>query len=435
MNTVRSRPGKKATATRQRILDAAAHVFRQNGYTGTRLTDIAKMADTQAGSLYYHFDSREDLVREVLRVGQQRTNDFVMERVSSLGEEVSSIDRLRAATAAHLESVLSIGDYTAATLRILGQVPDDIRNAAQSLQRSYGRYWRGLFEKAQDDGYLLPDLDMNSTQMILLGAMNTTPDWFHPNQRTGLSRQGLEDQFTSVFFDGLATAQGRKRRTGAPRVSAAAPAKAVPADGTRAAATTARILDSAAKTFRENGYAGTRLLDVATGADMQTGSLYYHFDSREDLVTHLMHDAWERTDGYVRRTIQELPSRTAPINCVASAMTAHLLSVLGDGDYTSAMLRILGQVPPEVRAKIQPLQRAYLDLWRGLLRDAADAGDVRTDVDLTVVLMLITGALSWAVEWYSPTEHPAPDKLAMQFCRIVFDGISSRKRVSSRTSG
>jgi AcrR family transcriptional regulator len=48
----RTRPGRKAMATRTRILDAAAKVFRQNGYTGTRLSDIAAAANTQAGSLY-----------------------------------------------------------------------------------------------------------------------------------------------------------------------------------------------------------------------------------------------------------------------------------------------------------------------------------------------------------------------------------------------
>jgi AcrR family transcriptional regulator len=419
-------------ATRQRILDAAAKVFRHNGYTGTRLSDIAAAAHTQAGSLYYHFASREDLVQEVLKVGQQRTNEFVMRRVDALPEGTTSIERLREAISAHLAAVLEVGDYTAATLRILGQVPEEIRRGTVEMQRDYGQWWRVLFESAQADGELRSDLDMFACRMLVLGSMNASPDWFHPYQPKGLTIADLEAQFTAVFLDGLATAKGKKRRSGAlavvlsPEEADAAPAE------TRGAATTAKILDAAAKVFRENGYAGARLVDVATQADMQTGSLYYHFDSREDLVTHLLRNAWERTDTMVRRSVDDLPARTAPVNRLSTAMTAHMLSVLSVGDYTSAMLRILGQVPDDVRSTIQPLQRTYLDLWRHLLHEADEAGEIRNDLDLSVVLMVITGALNWTVEWYEPGHHLSPEQLSQLFCTLVFEGMSTRKQVSRR---
>ncbi|KLL12459.1 TetR family transcriptional regulator [Protofrankia coriariae] len=434
MTTVRTHPGKKATATRQRILDAAAKIFRQNGYTGTRLTDIAAAAQMQAGSLYYHFASREDLVQEVLRVGQQRTNDFVIGKVSAAPPTTSSLDRLRIAVHAHLEAVLEIGDYTAATLRILGQVPEEIRAQALTLQREYGQWWRELFENAQREGELRQDLDISACRMLVLGAMNASPDWFHPDQPKGLTLSGLEEQFAALFLDGLGTSKGKRRRSHKIIFTLTSDTHEEPAAETRGAATTARILDAAAKIFRENGYAGARLVDVATEADMQTGSLYYHFASREDLVVHLLHNAWERTDSAVRRSISDLLTRTAPINKLAMAMTAHLLSVLAWGDYTSAMLRILGQVPDDVRAAILPLQRTYLDLWRGLLNDAADAGDIRSDLDLSVVLMMLAGALNWTVEWYHADHHLAPEQLAEQFCVLTLEGMSTRRRSTRRRS-
>jgi hypothetical protein len=115
-------------------------------------------------------------------------------------------------------------------------------------------------------------------------------------------------------------------------------------------------------------------------------------------------------------------------------MTAHMLSVLRVGDYTSAMLRILGQVPDDVRSTISPLQRTYLELWRGLLRDAEAAGDIRTDLDLSVVLMVITGALNWTVEWYEPGHHLTPEDLAAQFRTLVFEGMSTLRRSAKRKS-
>jgi TetR/AcrR family transcriptional regulator, cholesterol catabolism regulator len=427
MTSTRTRPGRKATATRQRILDAAAKLFGRYGYTGTRLADIAIAAHIQVGSMYYHFPSREDLVKEVLRVGQQRTIDFVTRRVDTLPAGTNSADRLREAISAHLEAVLELGDYTAATQRILGQVPAEIRGDTLALQRGYGRYWRDLFESARTDGEIREDLDLSACRMLVIGAMNASPDWFHHDQPDGLTVAALEEQFTAVIFDGLGTARGRGRRTGALEITLPPErADAAPA-GSRGAATTARILDAAAKVFRENGYAGARLVDVAAHADVQTGSLYYHFESREDLVTRLLHDAWERTHSVVRRGVEDLPADTAPVNRLATAMTAHLLSVLSGGDYTSAMLRILGQVPDDVRGTIQPLQRAHLDLWRGLFQEATGADDIRADLDPSVVLMMLTGALNWTVEWYDADHHPAPGELARQFCTLVFEGMSTQR--------
>ncbi len=264
--------------------------------------------------------------------------------------------------------------------------------------------------------------------MLILGAMNASPDWFHPDQPMGLTLSDLEEQFAAMFLDGLGTSKGKRRRSSKIIIALVSDTHEEPAAETRGAATTARILDAAAKIFRENGYAGARLVDVATEADMQTGSLYYHFASREDLVVHLLRNAWERTDSAARRSVDDLPTRTAPINKLATAMTAHLLSVLAWGDYTSAMLRILGQVPDDVRATILPLQRTYLDLWRGLLNDAADAGDIRSDLDLSVVLMMLAGALNWTVEWYHADHHLTPEQLAEQFCTLALEGMTTRRR-------
>ena len=55
-------PQRKSDITRQAILDSAARAFRLSGYSGARLSDIAAGAGMQAGSLYYHFDSREALL-------------------------------------------------------------------------------------------------------------------------------------------------------------------------------------------------------------------------------------------------------------------------------------------------------------------------------------------------------------------------------------
>jgi len=199
----RARPGKKGVATRARILDSAAHTLAVKGYAGTRLSDVAAAANTQAGSLYYHFPSREELVEEVLRVGQERTSGFVRRRVAALPADASDLDRLREAISAHLDSGLEMGDYTAATIRTIGQVPEEIRKRRIHEQREYGDFWRSLVNDAHASDELRTDINSSALRMLLLGAMNSVPEWYRP-RRDGLSPADLKAQFDLLFLDGLA---------------------------------------------------------------------------------------------------------------------------------------------------------------------------------------------------------------------------------------
>lgn len=421
--STRSRPGKKAIATRARILDAAALTFRANGYAGTRLSDVAAAANTQAGSLYYYFDSREDLVEEVLRVGQERTSGYVRRRVAALPASAAPIDRLREAIAAHLDTVLEIGDYTSATIRIISQVPDEIRQRRLHEQREYGQFWKVQVDQAQAAGQIRTDLDGSVVRMFLLGAMNSAPDWFRPRQ-SGLTASQFEQQMETLFIEGLATARAPSRRSLAVELAAVQAATSTERPPTAELPPGAqRILAAAAVVFRDRGYAGTRLADVAAAANIQTGSMYHYFSSREDLVAHLVLAAWAHTNNLVRDSVDALPDDAGALQRFTTAVTAHLLSVLHEAAYTSALVRILGQVPAAVRDRTITHQREYIRYWRQLMEDAIATGEIRHDLDLSVTIMMLHGTLNWAVEWYRADGRLTPNDLATQLVTLVLDGL------------
>lgn len=429
MASTRSRPGQKAVATRARILDAAAAVFRANGYAGTRLSDVATKAKTQAGSLYYYFSSREELVEEVLRVGQERTSGYVRRCVAALPEDATPLDRLREAITAHLATIIEIGDYTAATLRIIGQVPEEIRRRRLHEQREYGQYWRALVDEAQAAGQLRADLNGSAVRMFLLGALNSAPDWFHPHGAR-LSAEQFAQQVVGVFIEGIATDESRETRSVDLAIAAVEAGRTAAAqrmaESEPLAGGAQRILDAAANEFREKGYAGTRLADIAAAADIQIGSMYHHYSSREDIVVKLILAAWQRTNLLVRESVLALPDAATPRERFATATVAHLLSVLESTTYTSSLVRILGQVPESVREQTVHHQRAYMDYLRQLFQDAVRAGELRDELDPSVTIMVIAGMLNWVVEWYHADGKLGPAELVTQFTSLTFDGVRVR---------
>lgn len=204
-------PGpRKSDISRRRILDAAARVFRERGYAGTRLTDIAAEANMQTGSLYYHFDSREALVEEVMRVGLARSVSIVNERLAALPASADPLTRLAAAIEAHLLAVLSVSDYSSATIRLLGHVPPEIRERQLAGHREYGRVWRQLLEDARAAGQLRSDIDLSATRMLLLGALNWSTEWYRPDP-SGAGAERIARDAVALLLEGLAVGNGRRR--------------------------------------------------------------------------------------------------------------------------------------------------------------------------------------------------------------------------------
>src|SRR3982074_1894105 len=118
----------KSGRTRQRILDATAHVLSIKGYSGTRLSDIAEHAQVQAPAIYYYFPSREDVIEEVMWAGIARMRSHVRDVLAGLAPEAGSLDRIEAAVEAHLRHELEISDYTRAAIRNAGQLPEKIQS-------------------------------------------------------------------------------------------------------------------------------------------------------------------------------------------------------------------------------------------------------------------------------------------------------------------
>ena len=195
--------------------------------------------------------------------------------------------------------------------------------------------------------------------------------------------------------------------------------------GTKSARTRQRILDAAAEVFSEQGY-GARLTDIAARAGMKAGSLYYHFDSREELVAEVLRLGIEGSWDQVASAVGRLPSSTPPIERLAAAIRAHTLSVVGHGSYTSAQARIVGSLPPDVARAHRKDQRAYGEYWRDLFEAAHRAGEIDQDVDLFVAQMLAFGAMNWTSEWFGYVRDVTADELADQAMRMMLHGIVRR---------
>lgn len=195
----------KSDRTRQRILDTAAQEFRKRGYAGTKVNDIAFAADMRAASIYYYFESKEQLFEQVLEIGLRLAFDAVRKAVESLPEDTPHQVRITAAVEAHLSMLLEYGDYSSANIRNFGQTPQEIQERQMESRRVYGEYWRQLLVNAQEAGQLRADVDLSLLRMFIFGAMNWSLEWVKPGK---MSAAVLAGQLSQTLFYGIGASDG-----------------------------------------------------------------------------------------------------------------------------------------------------------------------------------------------------------------------------------
>ena len=184
----------------------------------------------------------------------------------------------------------------------------------------------------------------------------------------------------------------------------------------------ARILDAAAALFRDHGYAAVSIRAIAATAGMQSGSIYYHFGSKEEIVTEVLNLGIERVHDQVSTTIATLPVDADAATLIKTGIRNHLKALFAFGAYTSANVRIYGQVPASARQGNLSVRRRYEGLWDDILSRAQARGGVQGGIDLAAFRLLLIGSLNATLEWFDPKRGRVED-LAECYADILLGGV------------
>jgi AcrR family transcriptional regulator len=389
----------KATQTREAILAAAARLFREEGYHATTLRQIAAAARMEAGSVYYHFESKDAILDEVLRIGVRQVLGAVQQTREENGRLGVAFRRAFALMiGAHLRSILNESDFTSANIRNYSRLPGSWRARHRPLRRAYAALWDEFLEEARANGEIRPDLGIAPLRQFVLGAMNWMIDW---DRKDRPATDILAARLADLLLDGMLAKAAEPL---SPPLPLAIDMAAVEDDGSKALRTRAQLLSAAAHVFRERGYKATTMRDIAKTANIKAGSIYYHFLSKSEIVVEVL-DIGLR---HLLRAISDVLSDHRSCDCrsrIAAAIRVHLEYLFRLSDFTSANIRTYGQLPNDIRARHRPLRNAYASIWEELLREAQTAGVVRRDIEATPLRQTVLGALNWTVEWFDSQRH------------------------------
>lgn len=175
------------TPDRERILSVAAKMFREEGFERTGLRDIAKACDMLPGSLHYRYRAKEDILIDMMRLAIERTIRAIVDATTTVKDP---LQKMRAALQAHVGVLMSGDDMVYVLLFEWRSVRGDARELIIAERDRYESFWAAMLDAMKSQGYIRPEVDVELTRLIGLGAINWVATWYKRGGRYNLEQVG-----------------------------------------------------------------------------------------------------------------------------------------------------------------------------------------------------------------------------------------------------
>ncbi|MFF8410741.1 TetR/AcrR family transcriptional regulator [Streptomyces omiyaensis] len=199
---------RPAPERRRELLEVAAEVFAAQGYDATTVRRIADAAGLLAGSLYYHFDSKESMLDEIL---SGFLDDLWTRYDAVLAAGLGPRETLEALVTASFREIDRHRAAVAIYQKESGQLRDQPRfGYLAEAQRRLERAWLRTLESGAASGDFRTDLDVRLTYRFVRDTVWVAASWYRPGGRH--SPEETARQYLSMVLDGVAL-RDRHRRT------------------------------------------------------------------------------------------------------------------------------------------------------------------------------------------------------------------------------
>jgi AcrR family transcriptional regulator len=195
--------------SRQEILRTAARLFQQRGYDATSMNDVAAALKLSKGGLYHHFQSKDEILYEIMNHAMEITEERVLNPVRGIADPE---ERLRALIRLHIEVVLSPRDREITVmLHENHPLPPALRKRINARKKDYIHFLENLMAEVQKEAQKEVQkrvqkesgrrVSPRAAAFALLGMINWIYQWYKPEGE--LQAQNLVPQFTDLIFGGI----------------------------------------------------------------------------------------------------------------------------------------------------------------------------------------------------------------------------------------
>ena len=181
------------------------------------------------------------------------------------------------------------------------------------------------------------------------------------------------------------------------------------------------ILRTAARLFQQRGYDATSMNDVAAALKLSKGGLYHHFQSKDEMLFHIMNHALDITDERVVKVVRNMQGTAE--ERLRTLIRLHIEVVLSVRDReVTVMLHENHPLPPSLRKQINMRKKEYIHFVEGTIADVQKQKGSKNTVTPRAAALALLGMINWIYQWYKPEGRLQAHDLIPQFTELLFAG-------------
>jgi len=182
------------------------------------------------------------------------------------------------------------------------------------------------------------------------------------------------------------------------------------------------ILEEAAKLFKDKGYGGTSMRDIAGQVGMEAASMYNHIKSKDEILDSI---CFRISDVYIAHLheVEQLPLSFG--EKVRVLIRLHIQLMVEDGPAVSVANHDWKYLPSARLNEFTVARRQYEKGFAALIAEGIAAGEF-TAVNPTVALFTILSAVRWVELWFQPGRSLSAQELEDHIITMLLNGLEKK---------
>ncbi len=183
----------------------------------------------------------------------------------------------------------------------------------------------------------------------------------------------------------------------------------------------ALIVSEAAKLFKEKGFGGASMRDLAEKVGMEAASIYHHIRSKEELLEEICFGLAKTYETQLSEIEQQKIGYPEKIEAL---IAFHVQLIIEDVNAVSVLNNDWKYLSSEKMIDFKTMRKDYEKRFAALISKGIEAG-VFKNVNVSIALFTILSSLRWVELWYKPTRGVTKEDLAKNISAILMNGVKA----------
>ena len=196
-------PTRKRSDSSEKLLNSAIKLFVKKGYKGSSVAEITKFAGLTRGALYCHFETKEHLAKQIIKLFEDRYLNKVIAYVEQ--ENGSPLEKFQRMMQFNIQFAGENSDLcvfmTVISAEICGS-HSRLESYIKSIYQRWNEFLTGILKEGKSKGEFKKEIDPEMMARVIIGVHDGVLLQREMNRET-IDLLSYTKQFRNLIISGI----------------------------------------------------------------------------------------------------------------------------------------------------------------------------------------------------------------------------------------